>query len=90
MKLLTVSVYARGLTGTVWIKFDQMADDSFENDGSYGCNTAVPDKNLVNSILDETEKIKNNYHLLILNGKIKILSVLAQFWDKNGPFDLIP
>ena len=34
---------------------------------------AEPGKNLVNSILDETEKIKKDYRLSMLNGKMQNL-----------------
>ena len=56
----------------------------------FKARTAIPGKNLVNSFLNETEKIKRNYRVSILNGKIKILSVFDRFWGKNNPFYLIP
>ena len=44
----------------------------------------VPGKNLVNSILDETEKIQKNYRLLIFNEKIEnfigVCSILEYKW----------
>ena len=39
----------------------------------YIISSVIPDKNLVTSILDATEKIKKNYRLSMLNGKMKIL-----------------
>ena len=41
-------------------------------------NSAVPGKNLVNSILDETEKIKTNYRLLIF------LQMKKNYYEKTN------
>ena len=44
---------------------------------NFRLSAAVPGKNLVNLILNQTEKIHKNNRQLILNGRIKFLSVFA-------------